>query len=651
MPQARVQRAADRIDELLAADLAREQRAPTELVDDATFARRAWLQVVGRIPNLEEIRAFLADATADKRARLVDQLLDSPGWTSNESNFWFDQLRVKSRQRQLSGEPFAHWIREALRTGMPYDEFVRAMLTADGAAHAEGNGATGYLLRDENMPHDAMANTLRLFLGTRVECAQCHNHPFDKWTQREFYGMAAFFGGLRYRVAVDRDVAVAMRRELQGLQGEDQRVAAGARRLLRQISTGLAGSGTGQERLPADYRYDDAKPRAAVAAAPLFGPQAKLPKPRPQRAAERPRRGRDSPAPANQEIDSRRVFADWLTDPRNPRFARTIANRLWQRTFGRGLIEPVDDLKDDSAAVHPKVLAHLEKLVVDLDYDLRQVQRVLLRTRLFQQQSLAEDVPAGADYLFRAPLLRRMTAEQLWDSLLTLVFADLDERLRPTDERAQEVYRRQRELTIGTPAEVAARLVEYGDPDRQRQLRQELLQQRREEQSARTDKLRALRRELAAARRRDDAAAVTRIRQELLALGAPRAGERAARGREGALQRASDLPQPAPVGHMLRQFGQSDRETVDGAALAATVPQALTLLNGPRSGGDSSLLTALRAASSAPDRVRTAFLAMLSRPPTAAEVTRWTGELQRGDEGLQDLVWVLSNCNEFRFRR
>ncbi|MCK5941842.1 MAG: DUF1549 domain-containing protein, partial [Planctomycetes bacterium] len=168
-----VLRDAAKLDALLERGLQRKRVEPQPLVDDATFVRRAYLNIVGRIPTLKETERFLADQNPDKRTDLCDLLLDSPGRTSHFSNYWFDLLRVQSRQRQLSGEPFAHFVRTAVRDDLPYDEFVRAMLTAEGPAHGRDNGATGHLMRDNGMPHDSMANTVRLFLGTRLECAQC----------------------------------------------------------------------------------------------------------------------------------------------------------------------------------------------------------------------------------------------------------------------------------------------------------------------------------------------------------------------------------------------------------------------------------------------------------------------------------------------
>lgn len=665
VPLARIQAEAARIDALLDHALARAKETPTAVVDDATFVRRAYLGVVGRIPSLAETEAFLADQDPHKRDLLTDRLLDSQGHTSHFANFWFDLLRVKSRQRQLSGEPFAHFVRNAIVQDVPYDEFVRQMLVAEGPAHQEGHGATGYLLRDANMPHDAMANTLRLFLGTRLECAQCHNHPFDIWKEKDFYGMAAFFGGLRYRV--DQQPAnLAAARSL--LANADDKTKQQARNLLQRMSQGLAGSGTGVEQLPADYKYDDAKPRAQVLADTLFGADVKLRYPDPKapprarpgagKDAEKPARPRGRPD-ATPEIGSRAALAEWLTSPKNPRFTKVIVNRMWARTFGRGLVEPLDDWKKDTVAVNPELLDHLEKLMVDLQFDLRQFERVLVHTQLFQRACPAGDPPAEQPYTFAGPVLRRMTAEQTWDSLLTLVFDDVDARLRAPDARAREVYDAYKELHDATGEQLVAmlesgRLPGQPTPEMQMQAREEVKRQLAADAELQK-RARPLLRDLADARRRGDQKKVVEIVAELQQLGLD-VGQRAGRGREGDLLRASDLVQPAATSHLLHQFGQSNRDTIDAGSAAATVPQVLTLLNGFLDQkvleGASALRRDLETAANGERRVRIAFLTTLNREPTAAELQEWRKAIAvDGESAIRDLVWVLCNSNEFRFVR
>lgn len=646
-PQKRVLEDAARIDSLLERSLARQQAAPAEVVDDPTFLRRSYLQLVGRIPTLAETEKFLGDQSPDRRHTLVDSLLDSPGHTSHTANFWFDLFRVKSRQRQVSGEPFAHYLRDAVQKDKPYDQMVREMLTAEGAVHAEGHGEVGMLMRDQNMPHDAMANSLRLFLGTRLECAQCHNHPFDVWTQKEFFAMAAFFGGLRYRDDNLNQNFVGIRAELAKA---DERTRQQAQNLLRRMSSGISGKGTGIEPLPSDYKYDDAKPGTPVMADTLFGQDVKLKYTKVSQSQTKRNRQRNQRTP---DADSREALAEWMTSKKNPMFTKVIANRMWARTFGKGLVDPIDDWKKDTKPLHPELLAFLEKLMADLDFDLRQFERVLAHTQLFARQALAapED---GTAFDFRGPLLRRMSAEQVWDSLLTLVFDDVDERLRPLDERAREVYEQQARLAKADAAEVIA-MTDRRNPmmmQAQRE-RQEETQRQLAADSELQKRARPLLQKMAMARRQGDQKQVVEIAQELERMGLP-LGQRASRGREGDMLRASDQPQPSNPSHLLRQFGQSDRETIDASSTAATVPQVLTLLNGFLDQkvlqGQSALARDISTAENGERRVRVAYLTALNREPSEDELVNWRRAIAvHGQDAIKDLVWVLCNSNEFRF--
>lgn len=655
VPKERILREAAHLDNLLETALRRRGEQPEALVDDATFVRRAYLSLVGRIPTLVETEEFLADQTPDKRHRLADRLLDSAGHTSHTANFWFDLLRVKSRQRQLNGEPFAHYLRQAIRDDLPYDQMVRELLTAAGPAHAPGNGATGFLLRDLNMPHDAMANTLRIFLGTRLECAQCHNHPFDTWTQKEFYAMAAFFGGLRYRVE-DQVQDISIVRNL--LATADERTRAQARQVLQRQNMGIAGSGTGVERLPDDYKYADQKPQSPVMASVLFGNPVKLRYPEVKAPAGSQRRQvlaqRRAPAP---EVDSRQALAEWLTDAKNPRFTRVITNRLWARTFGRGLVEPLDDWKKDTTAIYPELHKQLDRLLVELRYDLRQFERVLVHTQLFQRAVPTTETPAEQPYTFRGPALRRLSAEQMWDSLLTLVFDDIDDRLRDPDARAAEAYQQWTQIKEAGPEQLANMLSGGRNAMMgmtQAQQRAEVRQQLANDSDLQK-RAQPLLRAMAAARRDGNQARVAELAAELRRIGFD-LGQRAERGREGDLLRASDLAQPAAPNHLLRQFGQSHRDTIDAASTAATVPQVLTMLNGFLDqrvlDGKSALRRDLETAADGERRVRVAFLTTLNREPTADEILTWRRAIAiDGDAAIRDLAWVLCNSNEFRFLR
>ncbi len=631
-------KAAARVDALVERALFDAKLGANGPCDDETFARRTYLAVLGRIPTTAELASYVGAKGADKGLSLVDDLLGARGRESNLFNWWADLLRVKSRlPKQISGEPYAHWLKEAIASNKHYDDMVRELLTAEGPVHARDNGATGYLMRDRNMPEDNMSNTIRLFLGSRVECAQCHNHPFDSHKQKEYFEMVAFTGGLQYERRPREDPrAIPLMRAAQERWGQN-----GVRALFRTLEpsmTGIYGNGTGAAQLPADYQYDDAKPRTWVTAHAMFAPEMAL-KVETPRAAREPRRARNNPqrrrggGPEATEIGSRASFAGWVTSPQNDRFATVIANRVWKRLFGRGLIEPVDDLKEDALATAPELLAHLAALVRELDFDLREFERTLLYTRHWHREAcLPAEAPGDAADL-RGPLMRRMTAEQAWDSMLTLVVPDLDGTLAPPKSpRAEMVYREHETLANATHEEILERagiaVLRYTDPAAARKEQQKMREERRAEMS------------------REFAGAGPEERQRL------RAG-RALRD----LQRASDLPSPAPPGHLLLEFGQSERDLIDASHADATVPQVLALLNDfleQRLLNNRSALLAkeLEGAREPSAKVRVAFLAVLGRAPTRGESALWEPDIAKsGARALQDLVWTLVNSHEFLFVR
>ena len=183
----------ERIDELVEANLVKHQVRPHAAIDDDTFLRRAYLNIGGRIPTIDEATAFGHSPAGRRRAQLIDQLLNGEAFVSHFYNYWADILRMQDHSKAQRGNVFIQfqlWVKEAIRTNMPYDQFVREIVSAHGMSWEKKT--IGYYVRDRGMPLDNMANTVRIFLGTRLECAQCHDHPFDSWSQKDFFKMAAY---------------------------------------------------------------------------------------------------------------------------------------------------------------------------------------------------------------------------------------------------------------------------------------------------------------------------------------------------------------------------------------------------------------------------------------------------------------------------
>jgi len=544
---------------------------------------------------------------------------------------------------------------------------VKELLTASGPLHQRGNGATGYMMRDRNMPEDNMSNTIRLFLGSRVECAQCHNHPFDKWTQKQYFEMVAFTGGIRYARNGRNDPRA---RELakQAQQKWGRNGVRALRRTLEPTYIGIYGSGNGMSRLPKDYQYEDGKPLEWTVAHPLFDPPVYINVNMPDEAELRRRiRGRNKEKKIQRmlkrirpkESDTRLAFAEWITASTNPRFPKVIANRMWKRAFGRGLIEPIDDIKDDTVAASPELMEHLSRLMVSLDFDVREFQRVLFNTRLWRRQAVAPADEPGSIADLRGPILRRMTAEQAWDSLLTLVVEDFDSRIQPPlGPRAERVYANYEKLAGATDAEIieqAGKLaLRYTNPEQFRQQQRAERNKRNAEKRRLRNQARPLYRQLKLARRANDQDRIQEISAKLRAMGLQPPGSRAGRAVND-LARASDLPSPAPDGHLVRELGQSQRELIEASHTDPTVPQVLALLNAfleqkLLTNADAALMRSLDAARGPRGKVKTAFINVLGRAPSSSERGMWEREVSRGGtEAVRDLVWTLVNTHEFLF--
>jgi hypothetical protein len=419
------------LDALLAQDWAKEKIVPNPPIPDEVFVRRIYLDAVGRIPTFRETEEFLSSTKENKRAELIDKLLASDGYTLHLFNYWADVLRLQSFGAigTTTGAAYIQFIKESLQTNKPYDQFVRELISAKGRPWQ--NGAIGYYMRDQRMPLDNFANTARIFLGTRIECAQCHNHPFDKWTQMQFYQMTAFSYGNDVKAYENpammgsRELLKTERKDLTARMKEAQKAAAEAGekpksdyrwivdnfgfvgqavadiQYLAMGGTGIVYDDTRKLELPHDYQYPDAKPKTKVDAKTMFGS-----------SAER------GPGESSTE-----AYARWMTSPENPRFTTVIANRLWKLAFGLAVIEPLDEISDINTPVNPALMKRLEALVRETGYDMKATLRVIFNTRAYQAAATKQEVAAGTSYHFPGPILRRMSAEQMWDSFITLINA------------------------------------------------------------------------------------------------------------------------------------------------------------------------------------------------------------------------------------
>jgi hypothetical protein len=598
--------AADAIDRLLETDWQKHGVAGSTPLNDAQFVRRIYLELAGRIPTFDETTRFLDSKSASKRANLIDDLLESPDHVSHTYNFWADILRLAERpQKDVFFEPYLDWVKRSIAANRPYDEWVQEMLTADGKIWE--NPATGYQLRDKGMPLPYVDNTVRVFLGTQIGCAQCHDHPFDSWTQHQFYELAAFTSGTRMRLGgVPEKKSGLSREEMKQATKEARQKNAETFRQIKEITqqaqqqvrakkvdNGLrlfinanltsVSSQTGKLLLPHDYKYDDDKPLAAVSPKVLWG---------------------EIPADARSQ-DNRGQFAAWLTSRDNRQFARTIANRMWRKVMGVGLVEPFDDFREDNPASNPELLEHLTDLVLALDCDLREFVRVLVSTKAYQRRAVLHDPTSPSPFRFTGPALRRQTAEQLWDSIIVLIAHNEWPFQRPTSEAFEKLADVDLTAAGTTYATVEKAYEAFSDTYGLNRYRARLQKQY---------------------------------------------------GFQGqVLARASELPTPLPLGHFLRQFGQSDRESIEGGRTVATVPQILSMFNGPITHSmlvPGSVIHDEVMSHETTQAVDVIFLAILSHRPSAEDRAFAIKEIRSADTpqaGVGNLIWALLNTREFIF--
>ena len=351
------------IDDLAFAQLRRLGLFPSDLCTDSEFIRRAKLDALGVLPGPDEVKAFLADPAPDKRARWIATVLDDAAYADYWANKWADLVRPNSdRVGVKSVFVIDEWLRKRFRANQPYDQFVREILLAEGSNHKEGPAV---IYRDRREPPELTTMFSQLFLGTRLECAKCHHHPNEKWSQDDFYQMAAFFGGVKQKGA-----------------GLSPPISAGTETFY------YAGGGVVKHPVSGQVMT----PR------PPDGPEVK----------------------AVEGVDPRAALADWLTAPENPFFARAAVNRVWATFFGRGMVEPVDDFRISNPCVNPALLSALAKDFSDHGYDFKHLIRTILSSRLYQLSTTPNESNLADTRNFSRGYRRRLPAEVLLDAVTTV---------------------------------------------------------------------------------------------------------------------------------------------------------------------------------------------------------------------------------------
>jgi hypothetical protein len=344
------------IDELVHAKLKKLRMVPSGICDDATFIRRASLDITGKLPTAQEVQKFLKEPSAGKRDQLIDELLNRKEFADFWVMKWAELLQIRSRNDQFSAKSalqYYNWLEDRMTRNVPIDQIVRELLTASGSTF-KSPAANYYQVQTDTLK--TAENTAQVFMGMRIQCAQCHNHPFDRWTMNDYYSFAAFFPQIGRK------------------PGEDPR------------ETVIFDKGDGEVKHPVTGK----------AMPPKF-------------------LGGDSP-----EIkgDSRReVLARWLASPENPWFAKNLANIVWAHFMGRGIIDPVDDVRISNPAVNPELLDALGAKFTDYKYNFKKLVRDICLSRTYQLSSRANESNALDDKNFAKATIRRLRAEVLLDCI------------------------------------------------------------------------------------------------------------------------------------------------------------------------------------------------------------------------------------------
>jgi hypothetical protein len=388
------------IDDEVLRKLADLRLPPSPLCDDATFLRRAFLDTIGVLPTADEARAFLADTAPDKRDRLIEHLLARPEFVDYWAYKWSDMLLLSGeRLRPQALKAFYEWIRKSVEENKPWNKLVYEIVTASGSTHENGP-ANFYALHQD--PEGMAETTAQAFLGLSINCAKCHNHPLEKWTNDQYYSFANLFSRVRAKG-----------------WGGDYRNGDGLRVVYSDTQGELIQPSRGKPQPPA----------------PLDAP----------------------PLSFEDTADRRIALAKWLTAPDNPYFARAITNRLWANFFGVGLVEKVDDLRLTNPASNEQLLERAASYVVQNGYDLKVLMRAILQSTAYQRSSLAlpENKPDERFYSRYYP--RRLKAEVMLDAVSQVTKVPSEFKDQPKGKRA---------LQLSDSSVVSYFLETFGRPDR-----------------------------------------------------------------------------------------------------------------------------------------------------------------------------------------
>lgn len=675
-----------RVDELLARENAERKVQQAPIIDDLAFLRRVSIDLIGRIPTEQEIQRYLALPAGERRTKAIDDLLKRDQFADRWTVFFGDMLRIRSNTD--GGASFLAFVHRAIDAGLPYDVMSRQLLSATGKAGLTPE--VGFILGDDADPYAMAGITSQVFLGVRIACAQCHNHPFDVWKRKQFYDLAAYFGktrkvesrikmrliGVYLNEAAQTTILWPPEDKAEGKKREPVNAA-----FPFQLEEGdgpskhIARLNELRARLEAEAKKNKTRPLTVDDLLSEADDKLKVGKKDDFDVADEAKR-----AARNLDVQKdiykasalRNELARLITDPRNRYFSRNLVNRVWGELLGKGFVNPVDDFREDNPPSHEKTLDYIADEFVASGYDFRTLVRMVVTTQAYQRAHLPQTIPPTlrqeSEQAFVAASVRRMVSETMFDSIVqaghlfsikhragdnmvtvtTLVRETIDMDGKDSKDPKKKVTAKP--LAMAGPAMAGGsgydleRGIEVNFKDALRRREEISIEAMQRMSNEEIEAMQMMKDRPADGKR---VKVVTREVQKVIDDN-PQFGS------------SMRMASPAPVGHFLRVFGQTDRGALDERRdHSPSMRQALMMLNGKLTNeaarvGALEPMHALLVGDKADvnKAISLAYREILTREPSTLEreeALKIIREAGNPLDGMADLRWTLLNCHEFRF--
>lgn len=662
------------------------------IANDATFLRRVYVDLIGRIPTDTEILTFARMPKQTRREALVDELLKNERFADTWTVFYADMLRLRSNAD--GGAAAIAYVHQSIEKGKPYDELARRFISANGKAGATPE--VGFVLGDNADPMALAGVTSQVFMGIRVACAQCHDHPFDVWTQHDFYGLAAYFGKTRrvetqftntvYTTEADQsmvlwppegDADASERKPMMPAFPFTLAKADSSSRYisrLQQLRTARALALNANKKKKPEASIDDllASLDDKVDKATRGNKRNPL-----DVAAEAKRDARNLKIGSGMASESelRAELAKLITDPKNRYFSRSFANRVWAHLVGRGIVEPIDDFSANNPPSHPKTLDYIADEFVANGYDLKTLVRMIVTSEPYQRShvyGMDEGKQAELEEAFLATPMRRMLSEVLYDSVVTA--GHLFEVKHAAGQNLKTVWQPSRIAKASDERESVAGQLVAGGGDRPKAMPAKnqlasatynlenaieldfdsILKKEREKEAVAIERMQVMSKEELEAMRMQQQARERRNVEYVDRF------VKATVDDNPSFTSSFRMASPAAPEHFLRVFGQTDRTQLgEHRDQSPSMRQALMMLNGRLTNEASRvgelepvypLLVGEKANLS--QAIQLVYREILTRQPAKDELAEAKAIVAEADsplQGMADLRWLLLNCDEFRF--